>query len=54
VIAWIVIGTFCIDSERRCAVTVISSSPEDGVISSAAQAVPAEPLRIAVIAHISF
>ena len=35
VIAWIVIGTFWMDSERRCAVTTISSRPP---VASAARA----------------
>src|SRR5271167_2113940 len=44
------------DSERRCAVTMISSSPDDEDVSAAvaAQAVPALPLRIAAIAQASF
>ncbi len=54
--AWTVIGTFCTLSERRWAVTTISSIPAPwalttGVLASAAKAVPPRPLSTATAAH---
>ncbi len=51
--AWIVMGTFCTFSVRRCAVTVISWIESEASVSVAVAAwanPPAEPLKIAAIA----
>jgi len=51
--AWIVMGTFCAFSVRRCAVTVISWIESDASVSVAVAAWPnptAEPLRIIAMA----
>jgi hypothetical protein len=51
-------GTFWIDSERRCAVTTISSIPDDAAVSVSAAAAardePLYPLSIAEMAYASF
>src|ERR1700730_8181159 len=51
-------GTSCMFSVRRCAVTVISAIPSDSVVSAAAAAyagpMGAAPLKMAAIAYDNF